>query len=97
MTVLLLNLGIEKAALNLGMGFDLVVFVVGAAAGLIFYAKDFKIGLMYTFFVNALLAMWFYNEAWRWTYPLSLMLIAFVILTFTIFTASRVAQKGAVI
>jgi len=97
MGVLMLNLGIENAVSNLGMGFDLVVFVSLVIAGIIFFAKDFKIGLMYSFFINALLFIWFYNEGWRYYYPLSLCLISFVVLTFTIYTTSQVAERGAVI
>lgn len=52
--------GIQTITTNLSMSFETIVLVVVLIGCLMFYAKDFRLGLLLSFFVSALCFAWFY-------------------------------------
>jgi len=96
MSVLLLNVGFEEIASNIGVSFELTVFLIVLLGNIIFYAKDFKIGTVLTFFTMGLLFMWFREAGLNFLYPLTVFLINVIIMAFTLFSMSKVADRQTI-
>ncbi len=76
---------------NLGMGIENVILLVVMAGMLIFYAKDFKIGLILQFISAGILFALFYT--WEWNYSSSLV-VMFMILVIMALTLRPVDKAG---
>lgn len=79
---------------NLGSSFEHVVFFTLIMLGMIFYAKDFKIGLALQFVVSGCCFMWFYSVDINYVPALVTFLITLVFLSFSIYAASDSRSAG---
>lgn len=92
-----MNLGIENLATNLYMNIEFIILIVVVCGNLIFYAKDFKLGLLISFITFGLCFMWFYNNGWNYTAPLVLMFIAVAGLALSLFAVAKDRTAGGLI
>lgn len=94
----MVNIGIELAASNLGMAFEYIVLLVAVLGGFVFFAKDFKLGVVLEFFLSGAVFMWSYGMGWDYVPALATMLSWFVVLTFTLyFIGKQQATTGGFI
>lgn len=87
---------------NIGMAWQWALILVITLGSLIFYAKDFKLGTMIGMFTNFMLFMLFFNKASTWgdQYWVTVIILAFmnlIILSFTLYASTRVAESGGII
>lgn len=88
-----MNLGLGIIAGNLGFYLSDLIFLVVILGMIIFFALDFKIGMVITFIISTLLFMWFYYLGWDYKKPLIMSLITIVLLSLSIFFMDK-TQKA---
>ena len=94
--------GLELIATNTGLSIADIIFIVVFIGGIIFYAKDFKIGLMLHSLAFVLMTMGFYavdyylGYTWDYTKPLYAFLITIVLMAFTLYGAKTSDIGGMV-
>ena len=93
-----MNIGIDNIASFVGMSFENICIFLIAIGGLIFFAKDFRIGVIMQFIGNALLFMLFYAIGGL-DYGSALVLLFFwlTILTLTLYFSAATKRQGAFI
>lgn len=82
---------------NLNSTTEILIVAIAFLAGLVFYASDFRLGSLLHFLVYGVIFVWFYEKNMAWAYPLILMLIGLVVLTFTLMATQKAADKGGII
>lgn len=92
-----MNVGITTIANNLGMGLENIILLVVILGGIIFYAKDFKLGVVMHLLMTGLLFMWFYELEMNYVPSLVACLMFLVILSLSLYAVGKTAQRGAVI
>lgn len=93
-----MNIGFTNMVTALGIGsFELLVVLVLFLGGLIFYAKDFKVGVVMSFLKDAAVFIWFYEAGLNFTLPLIMFFLDLVILAFTLYAVQKSAEKGVLI
>lgn len=94
--------GLEVIATNTGFGVDDLILIIVAVGGIIFYAVDFKKGLLLHNFAFVLITMLFYGVRtglgwdWDWTKPLYAFLITLIIMAFVLYGAKNQTGGGFV-
>lgn len=84
---------IESIFSNLGMSLEVGLSSTLLLGTLIFYAKDFKLGLVITFFVSGLLTMMWYAFDLNYVPTLSVMIICLILMSLTFYAVSKVSAK----
>jgi len=87
---------ITKVFNNIGMSMPDTLLLMVIIGGLVFYAKDFKLGLALQFFMTALLFVWFYTAGYAYVNTLIVMLMTAVILSLDLFFISKGSSGGFV-
>lgn len=82
---------------NVSMGLPEVITFVVIISSIIFYAKDFKLGLVMDFLFSTLLFMWFYAAGWDYIIPLILMFVFLASMALTLLPISQVSKEGGFI
>lgn len=88
-----MNLGIENLVANIGMSFENTIFLVVMVAGLIFYAKDYKLGLVMHFLFSGLLFMWFYEAGYNYVFPVVTFFMFLIALSFTLYSIAKTTKS----
>lgn len=82
---------------NLGVSFEFLLLFVVIVAGIIFMARDVRIGLIIYFVFFSGIFVWFYEDgSLAWQYPLILFFITLILLAFSIFSSARRNAGGVV-
>lgn len=86
-----MNLGIEFILQSMGITLPTLIFLVVTILSLIFFATDFKIGLLIEVITQAVLFMWFYSADYitNWKQPLIAFLISIVLLSLSLYFQSK--------
>lgn len=92
-----MNMGLELLFDNIGIGFENTILLLVLIAGIILYAKDFKIGLILQMLASGLLFVWFYEAGYNYTPALIVFLITFVILALTLIMVHKSTERGAIV
>lgn len=92
-----MNLGITNLSANMGMDFSTIILIAVMIGGLIFYAKDFKIGLIMQFLMSGLLFMWFYSAGWNYVPALIIFFITLIAMSLSLFAVAKSGSQGAII
>jgi hypothetical protein len=83
---------------NLGVSFEVAITLILTLGCMIFFAKDFKLGILMMLFTNAGLFMWFYAASMdNWGLPLGLVFMFIIILSFTLYAINKTGQRVGVI
>lgn len=69
---------------NIGMSFENTVLFALTVGGLIFFAKDFKLGIILEMLISLLCFIWFYDQSMSWGMSLTVFFVWLVILALTI-------------
>jgi hypothetical protein len=91
-----LNAGLELIGTNIGISVPNIIIIVVAIAGIIFYARDLKTGIIMHNFAFFLLTLLFYyfnaikgNADWDYTKPLYIFFILFIIMAFMLYQTKQ--------
>jgi len=90
-------LGFETLVENVGLSFENIILLLIFAGGLIFYARDIKVGVVLHFLGFALAFMWFYSAGYTYSGALVLALMFLVILALTFYALSKRTEQGAIV
>lgn len=83
-----------QVATNLATSWDLLLIIIFNVGTFVFFAKDYKIGVVLSFFINGLLSLWFYNDGMNWSITLVLMIISFVVMSLTFYISAQTEKIG---
>ena len=85
-------IGIDLIITNLGMSIDLIIFLLFTILSILFFALDFKIGLMFELITQAILFMWFYSANYINDYrlPLITFFITLVLFSLSLYFVKKV-------
>lgn len=91
------GLGTGLIGSNLGMSPEMIILTVTCLGTLIFFAKDFTLGLI-LFFLNAVLnfMLGYYMEV-NWAPALTLAFMAFIVLAFSLYFVDKSAARGGIV
>ena len=90
-----MNIAFSVIEEGLKMGFEDYVLILVVVGGLIFFAKDFKLGIVMWFFVHSLLFLWFYTGGLNWSKVLITFFIGLVLMSLSLFSINKtVARRG---
>lgn len=89
-----LNIGFQKIAENVAVSFENTILIIVVFGSVIFFAKDFKLGLVFLMLGTSGLFMWFYAAGLNWMPSLVLFFIVLVVLSFTFYSIARGSQEG---
>lgn len=87
---------IDTLVSNVNVGFEGIIIILALLCGLVFYAKDFTLGLVMHFFVYACIFAWFYHAGYAWVAPLVIMFIFLVLMAFSLYATSQKTIAGGV-
>ena len=82
---------------NLGVSFEWTVLLIILIAGLLFYVKDFKLGIVMHFLATGLLFIWFFAADLNYIPSLVFFFIFLVMLSFTFYGVATTTKKGSII
>lgn len=96
------NKGVQLIVGNLGMNLDVVLLLVVILGGIIFYAKDYKIGVALHFFMTSGLFMLLYalhSHGFAVDYVPSLVMtfIFFILMCFVLYFDARTGSSSGMI
>ena len=86
-----MNIGFINWAAGLGVSFESVVLLIAVTGSIIFFAKDFKLGITIMFITMGGLFMWFYSAGLNYVPALMVMFMALIIMAFTFYAVSKTA------
>ena len=87
----------ETAIANTGLSFETTVLLIVTVGSLIFYAKDFKIGVVMSFLAYSMVFAWFYAMGNNYRNAIFLALLFFIVMCFTLYASSKVNQSGQMV
>ena len=87
----------DLVAPNLAMGIENILLIIMLVGSLIFMARSVSMGLIMLFFFSGGLFMILYNYGLNYTPFVVVFFISLVLLVFTLHSAHKSAESGAVI
>ena len=79
---------------NIGVSFEWTVFLIFLIGSLIFFAKDFKLGLMLLMVTMGAIFVWFYETGNNYTIPLAVFFMCIVILALSLYAVQKSSTTG---
>lgn len=89
-----MNIAFSNIAANIGVSFENTVLLIVLFGGLVFYAKDFKLGLVIQFLGAGLLFIWFKQAGLNYVPSLVIFFITLVLLAFSIIFVAKTGEAG---
>lgn len=91
-----MNIGISAISGYVGMGFENICLLIMIVGGLIFYAKDFRLGVIMHFIGSGLLFLMFYALNMNYSTALILLFFWLTVLTLTLYFSAKTSSQGAI-
>ncbi len=91
------DMGLTAISTNLGVSLEYIVFIIFLFGSIIFYAADFKLGVILSLFISSGLFMWFKHLNINYVPFIVFMFISLILMAITLFFVSKTASTGAVI
>lgn len=82
---------------NLSMSIENVILLIVILGLSIFYAKDFKLGIIMQLLLSASCFMGFYQLGWNYVPALVIMFITLVLLALSLFAVKKTVDTGGFI
>jgi hypothetical protein len=79
-----MNLGLITLATNVGFSIPNIILLIAMLGCIVFYAKDFRLGVILGFFVSGLCFISFYLAGWTYTTALIICLVHLPLLALNI-------------
>lgn len=89
-----MNIGITGIEQNVGVSFETTVLFIVLVGSLVFYARDFKLGLIISMVFSGLLFMWFYTAEYNYVPSVIMFFIFFILLSLSLYPVSVGGQEG---
>jgi len=89
-----MNIAFLNIAANNGVSFENIILLIFIFGGCIFYAKDFKLGLVIQFLGSGLLFMWFKTAGLNYMPSLVIFFITLVLLALSIIFVAKTGEHG---
>lgn len=90
-------IGLELIQENVGIMIEHVILIILIIGGFIFYAKDFKIGLMLHMASFGLIFIYFYESSLYYSSSIVMFFITFILLCLSLYASSKVTQTGGIV
>jgi hypothetical protein len=89
----------QTLEISLGFPLEIIIMILVTLGGFIFYAKDYKTGLLLHFLAFAGLFIWFYewsqtDPSIMWTFPLVASLVTLILLALSLYSLKSQNQGG---
>lgn len=78
---------------NVGFPLETVIVLVGFLGSLVFFAQDFKLGVLINFVSNGLFFLLFYYLGWSYGIAAVSMFLSLVVLSLTLFFVQKQASQ----
>jgi hypothetical protein len=88
-----MNPAITLITTNLGVSFETLIVLLYFVGGILFYARDFKIGAMIDFLLGAVIFVWFYLEGYNYAKILIILFIRVIILSFSLYAVAKAENQ----
>ena len=82
---------------NVGVSFESLIILLLFIGGIIFYARDFKVGLLLHWFAFGLSFLWFYFQGLNWTIALVLFFMFLVLIALSFYSMAKTTERGAIV
>lgn len=92
-----INTGLTYIASNLGVTFEILLLFVGVLGSLIFYARDFRVGIIMTFLTTTLIFMATYALSLNYTPALVVVFMSLIIMAFSFYGVGRDSVAGGLV
>lgn len=89
-----MNIAFTNIAANVGVSFENIILLIFIFGSCIFYAKDFKLGLVIQFLGAGLLFMWFKHAGFNYVPSLVIFFITLVLLALSIIFVAKTGEAG---
>jgi hypothetical protein len=84
----------NAAIANVGISFEWIMLIITVLGAMIFFAKDFKIGMMILLVTTGGLFIWFYEAGLNYALPLIVFFMALVILALSLYAVNKSSATG---
>lgn len=85
---------IDAAIANVGLSFEWTILIIMILGALIFFAKDFKIGMIILLATSAGVFIWFYEKNLNYALPLTVFFMSLVILALSLYAVNKSSATG---
>lgn len=82
---------------NLGASFENIITLVYVLGSLLFFVRDFKVGLSVLMLFSLGVFIWFYQLGLSWILPLTIFFIGLIFLSFTLYFTAKADEKGGLV
>lgn len=89
-----MNRAFDLIATNLSLSFETIVLLLVILAGLIFYSKDVRLGIILHMVATGSLFMWFYELNLNYVPSLICFFIFLILLSLTLYTVDKTVSAG---
>jgi hypothetical protein len=83
------NLGIDQIMANNGLGFEWTILLIIIFGSIIFFAKDFRIGILMLFVTTGLSFMLFYHWGLNYVPAIVLCFMSLVVMAFSFYAIGK--------
>jgi hypothetical protein len=91
------GLGFTNIAETLLMSFEHILLIVVVLGCIIFFAKDFKVGVIMLFVASGCLFMLFYALGVNWVFALIVFFMSLIMMAFTLYAVNKQQQAGGIV
>jgi len=88
------NVGLTLIATNLGMSLENIILFIIMVGCIVFFAKDFKLGVVLSFVAAACSFMLFYALEWDWSNALIVMFLCLILMAISLFFVGGVTGNS---
>lgn len=92
-----MNIGLTKIGANLNMPIEQIVLIIVVLGGMLFFAKDFKLGVIMELILTSLVFMGTYALGLNYAPSLIVFFMWLVILSLTFYAMEKTTARGAII
>ena len=85
---------IDTTIANVGMSGEWIALIITILGALIFFAKDFKLGMIVLLTTSAGLFIWFYEQQWNYVLPLVIFFMSLVIMALSLYAVNKSSATG---
>lgn len=84
-----MNIGFSEIASNIGVSFETTILLFVLFGSIIFFAKDFKLGILMLFLISGGVFMWFYAAGLNWQNAAIVFFMSLIVMSFTFYAVAK--------
>lgn len=90
-------IGMDKVFANIGVSFEWTIVLIFLIGSMIFFAVDFKKGIVVSFLGSGGLFLWFYHSGYNYIPPVTLFFLYLIIMSLSLYTVEKTVSSGGLI